>query len=231
MTLLTIVHNASDRIGLSRPSSVVASSDQTVLTLLGLAQEEGRALAHRHTWQALQAEYTFSTSNGTASYALPSGLDRILIDTVFNRTSNRRMVGDLTPEQWQEIQASLVTRVNPAFRVRTNLFYISPTPSATETVAYEYITKNWCQSALSVGQSAWAADTDTGVLDEELTTLGLVWRFRAAKGLDYAEAMQNYEIEVARAINRDGAPTRIDASCVEPDRVPSAPQMPESFTL
>lgn len=231
MTLLSIVRSASDRLGLTRPSSVVASTDQTALTLLGLAQEEGKALAGRHTWQVLQTEHTFPTVDGTASYALASGFDQLIKDTVFNRTRRRRMVGDLSPAQWQETQASLVTMVNPAFRIRGNLFYISPTPTSVETVAYEYITKNWCQSAALAGQSAWAADSDTGILDEELTTLGVIWRFKAAKGLDYAEAMNNYEIEVAKAIFKDGARVTIDTANVESDRVPHAPVVPETLVF
>jgi hypothetical protein len=229
VTLLSIVRNASDRLGLTRPSAVAASTDQSVLTLLGLAQEEGKTLAGRHTWQVLQTEHTFPTVNGTESYALPSGFDQIIKDTVFNRTRRRRMVGDLSPSQWQETQASLVTMVNPAFRIRGNLFLISPTPNSAETVAYEYISKNWCQGA--AGQSAWVADTDTGILDEELMTLGIVWRFKATKGLDYAEAMSNYEIEVAKAIFKDGARVTIDTSCTERDRVPHAPTVPETLNI
>jgi hypothetical protein len=231
MTLLAIIQNASDRLGITRPTAAVASTDQQVLQLVGLAQEEGKDLAKRHTWQALQTEYTFPTVASTASYALPSGFDSILKETVFNRTRRRRMVGDLTPEQWQETQASLVTMVNPAFRIRGSLFYISPTPTAAETIAYEYNTKNWCQSSGGTAQSAWAADTDTGILDEELMTLGLKWRWKKSKGLDYADDFNGYEIRVAKAILDDGARMRIDTSNSERDRVPRAPQVPETLTF
>jgi hypothetical protein len=231
MTLLSIVRDAASRLGLTPPSTVVSSPDENAKILLGLAQEEGKALADRHTWQALQTEYTFSTANGTASYALPSGFDGIIKDTVFNRTSRRRMEGDLSPSQWQETQASLVTMVNPAFRIRNSLFYISPTPTAIETIAYEYVTKNWCQSSGGTGQTEWVADTDTGVLDEELTKLGIIWRFRSKKGFDYAEDMNNYEIRVNKAIFKDGARVTIDTSCVEKDRVPMAPQVPETLVF
>jgi hypothetical protein len=231
MTLLSIVRDAASRLGLTPPSTVVSSPDENAKILLGLAQEEGKALADRHTWQALQTEYTFSTANGTASYALPSGFDGIIKDTVFNRTSRRRMEGDLSPSQWQETQASLVTMVNPAFRIRNSLFYISPTPTAIETIAYEYVTKNWCQSSGGTGQTEWAADTDTGILDEELTKLGIIWRFRSKKGFDYAEDMNNYEIRVNKAIFKDGARVTIDTSCMERDRVPMAPQVPETLVF
>jgi len=231
MSLLTIIQAAADRLGLTRPSSVVTSSDPIAVTLLGLAQAEGKALYDRHTWQALQTEYTFPTVNGTASYALPSGFDQLIKDTVFNRTRRRRMVGDLSPSQWQETQASLVTMVNPAFRIRGNLFYISPTPTSAETIAYEYMSTNWCQSIALAGQSSWAADTDTGILNEELMTQGVVWRFKASKSLDYAEAMNDYEIAVNKAIFKDGARVTIDTSNCERDRIPRAPQVPETLVF
>jgi hypothetical protein len=231
MALLNIIRNAADRLGLPRPSAVVSSTDPNAVALLAMAQEEGKTLARRHEWQVLQSEHTFPTVISTSSYSLPTDFDRILKETVFNRTSRRRMMGDLTPAQWQETQASLVTMVNPAFRIRGGLFLISPTPSAVETIAYEYITKNWCQSEASVGQAAWVADTDTGILDEELMALGIIWRYRAAKGLDYAEDMANYELQVNNAILRDGARVRIDTSGYDRDRVPHAPVTPETITF
>lgn len=231
MSLLSVVQGAAERLGLGRPDTVISSADPNAIVLRSLAQEEGKALSRRYAWQALQSEHTFSTAASTSSYALPSGFDRLILETVFNRTRRRKMLGDLTPSQWQETQASLVTMVNPAYRIRGGLFYISPTPTSVEIIAYEYMTKNWCQSAGAVGQSAWAADTDTGVLDEELTILGLVWRFKSKKGLDYAEDMQTYEMEVASAILKDGARTVIDTSCHEQDRVPRAPQTPETLVF
>lgn len=231
MSLVSIIQDAADVLGLTRPSTVFSSTDPAIITLLGLAQVEGKSLYDRHTWEVLQTEYTFSTADGTASYALPDAFDAIIKDTVFNRTRRRRMVGDLSPEQWQETQASLVTMVNPAFRIRGSLFYISPTPSSIETIAYEYMSKNWCQSSGLTGQSRWAADTDTGVLNEHLMMLGIVWRFKSAKSLDYAEAMNDYEIAVTKAIFKDGARVTIDTSNCRGDRVPRAPQVPETLDL
>lgn len=231
MTLLTVVSDASKRLGLGSRSSVIGSTDENAVQLLALAQEEGKTLSRRHEWQVLQTEYTFPTVASTASYALPSDFDRIMKETVFNRTSRRRVVGDLTPDQWQQTQASLVTMVNPAFRIRGKLFLISPTPTAAETIAYEYISKKWCESNASVGQVQWLADSDTGLLDEELMTLGLIWRYRKAKSLDYGEDMETYEMEVAKAILNDGARVRIQTSNMECDRIPRSPQIPETLVF
>lgn len=231
MTLLSVVSGACERLGLTRPAAVATTNDQTISQILGLAQEEGKDLVKRHTWQALQAEHTFPTVNGTESYALPSDFDAVIKDTVFNRTRRRRMVGDLTPDQWQQTKSSLVTMVNPAFRIRGSLFLISPTPNSIETVAYEYLSKNWVLSASLVGRDFWAADTDTSVLDEEVMTLGIKWRWKKAKGLDYAEDFNSYENRVAKAILDDGARVRIQTDNVERDRVPHAPQVPETLVF
>lgn len=231
MTLLSVIQDASRRIGFAAPQAAVSSTDPTTTQLLAFAQEEGYTLARRHEWQVLQTEYTFPTANGTESYALPSDFSRILKETVFNRTERRRMYGDLTPSQWQETKASLVTMVNPAFRVRGGLFLISPTPTAVETIAYEYITTKWCQSNSGTAQSAWAADTDTGLLDEALITLGIIWRYRKAKGLEYGDDMNTYEMEVNKSIMNDGVRTRIDTGASERDRVPQAPQAPETIVF
>lgn len=231
MSLLTIIQDASARLGFTTPTSVIASTDTITIQLRALANEEGYTLARRHEWQALQTEHTFSTANGTESYSLPSDYSRILKETVFNRTQRRRMLGDLTPSQWQETKSSLVTMVNPAFRIRGGSFLISPTPTATETIAYEYISTKWCQSALSVAQSAWAADTDTGKLDEGIMTLGIIWRYRKAKGLGYGDDMNSYEMEVNKAIMNDGARVRIDTGGYERDRIPNAPVTPETIVF
>lgn len=231
MALLGLIQDAADGVGLARPSSVVNSSDPNAVTLLRIAQEEGKTLARRAEWQVLQTEYTFTTVASTVSYILPSDFDRILKETVFNRTRGRRMVGDLTPQQWQETQASLVTMVNPAFRIRNNVFLVSPTPSATETIAYEYMSNKWCQSSGAVGQARWLADTDTGILSEDIMTLGVIWRYKKSKGLDYAEDMNTYEMEVAKSLLNDGARTRIDTGETQRDRIPTAPQVPETLAF
>lgn len=232
MSLLTIVRGACDRLSLVRPSAVISATDQTTLNLLGFAQQEGKELARRAAWQALTSEKTFSTTAAAAQVGgLPDDFDWYIPDTMFNRTSRRRVAGPLSNEQWQGMQATLITIVNPAFRIRGGSILLSPTPGAGETVGYEYITKNWCRSATLTAQSAWTADTDTAVLDEEMHTLGVIWRFKHSKGLDYAEEFRSYEAMVNLAMTRDGARPRIQTANQSTDRVPTPPQIPETLTI
>lgn len=233
MSLLTIIQNAASRIGgITRPTVVVNATDPTQQQLLALAQEEGKALAREGTWRALTSEATFTTvAAASQTSSIPSDFDWYIPDTMFNRTRRRRVTGPLTPEQWQLAQATLVTYVNPAFRMRGTTILISPTPAAGETVAYEYITAKWCQSNASVAQAAWTADTDTPLLDEELHTLGIIWRWRKSKGLDYAEDFNTYNYQVQQALLRDGGRPRLSMSSGGVERYPTSLQIPETLTF
>jgi hypothetical protein len=55
-------------------------------------------------------------------------------------------------------------------------------------------------------KAAFTADDDTFVLDERLLTLDCIWRWKAQKGLEYAEHMQNAEIARSKAISDDKGP-------------------------
>lgn len=227
MSLLTLLQGAADRLGIVRPSSVITSTDQQALRLLGYAQEEGKALARRHTWQVLTKEQTFTSTATTAqASAIPANFDRFLDDTFFNRTRKRPVYGPMNAQDWQFAQAVVASTIIESFRQRGNDVLIIPTPTAGDSYAFEYVSKNWCQSSGGTAQEAWAADADTGILSEELMTLGVVWRFKAGQGFDYSQEFQNYELQVAQAIARDGGKRTLNAGQVVRTTV-RAPFIPE----
>lgn len=207
MSLLTIVQAVADRVGLARPSAVIGSSDTQVRGLLGLAQQEGKDLADRFNWQALTAEKTFTaTATAAQSGAIPDDFDRFVNGSMWNRTRDNYVHGPMLPQDWQQIQATVGPNIVEAFRVRGSSLLITPTPTAGDSYAYEYISTYWVGTAASSSATLteFAADTDIAYLKEELITLGVIWRFLKARGLDYSEAMQTYEIAIKRAYDRDG---------------------------
>ena len=56
MSLLTIVQDATNRIGVPQPSSAIDSADVTTRQFVSFAQQEVRELARFHPWQVLQKE-------------------------------------------------------------------------------------------------------------------------------------------------------------------------------
>ncbi len=204
MTLLTTIQGACDRIGLSRPSAVVSSSDQQVRELLALANEEGMELSRRADWQALTKEQTFtSLAQETQTSMVPADYDRFVSDTFWNRTRKRAFQGPVTSQDWQYIKAMTTAPLPEVFIYRGNDILIQPVPTAGDTFAFNYVSKNWCQSSGGTAQDAWAADTDTGLLPERLITLGTVFRWKAMKGLSADIDGAMYDTQVRQALLRD----------------------------
>jgi hypothetical protein len=227
MTLLTIIQRTCDLIGVARPAAVVTSTDQTVRQLYALANEEGDSLASSFNWQALRSQYTFTTqASAVQASALPADLDRLISNSFFNRTTRRTVIGPITPQQWQAIQAQpQLNRVFLAFVQRDGQFLVTPTPAAGQTIAYEYISTNWAISPAGVPQDSFTADADTTYLSERLMILGLRWRYLSSRGLPYAEEMRTYGLQVEQVQARDGGNSEL--STTGDDAYILSPNIPE----
>lgn len=229
-SVLAMLQEVADRVNILRPSVLTgATADESGRQLLACAHEEGRECARRGNWQALTIEKTFTTiAAETQTSAIPAGFDRFVKDTIWNRTSQEPLIGPLTAQEYAEYKGGLTSFVNPAFRIRGGSFLITPTPSAGDTVAYEYVTQYWCGASgdTTPTQSAFAADTDIIFLDEEIFRIGTMWRYLRRRGLDYAEAMQQYELALAQLLGRDGG-TRTLYMGPAPGFRPRPPQVPD----
>ena len=209
MSLLNCIQNAADRIGIVRPSSVIGSTDQQTLRLLGYAQQEVKELGRKYDWQRLVKETTFAstatavqTVDGTT--VIPIDFDRIKDGTFFNRSEKREVYGPLSAEEWQYTQ-SIVERVFvEAYRFRGDQLLMTPGDTSGDTIAFEYVSSKGVTQQNGTATAAWTADTDAAVLNEELITQGIVWRFKAGQGFDYAEEYRTYEMNCANEYMRDG---------------------------
>ena len=202
--------NVADFTGFERPVTVIDNTDPIARQLLALAQREGKQLMRTSDWAILKKEHTFSTSNGTAAYALPSDFDRLVLETSYNRSDNDILTGPISSAEYQLVNHGMATTgTTEKFRLKAASnalkFELDPTPSSTQTIGFEYVSNQFCQSSGGSGQAVWTADTDTGILDETTMEMGITWRFKAAHGLDYAEDFRQYQLEVRQAVARNGS--------------------------
>jgi hypothetical protein len=219
VSLLTICQNvvASINFGAS-PASIVGNSDALARQMLALVNQAVPRIAGRHNWQALTKLHTITTANGTESYALPSDLGHYIGDTFWDASNYTQMGGSISPTEWQRLKRSVVASgVNKRFRIYDNLVYIYPTPTAVETLVAEYIS---AKPVLGLTYKAtFTADADAFVLPERLLELDLKWRLLSAKGLPYAEEMNEAEREIERTIAQDVPAGRINVG-VDTARAP-----------
>src|SRR5262245_28169043 len=208
MSLLTIATKALKGLsGFQVPSSFYSNTDPTATLVVALADECGQDLEKEYRWQELITEYTFTTTSGTATYALPDGFRAFANMSQWDRTNFWRMTGP-TPSfiyQWLKSGISVWASNNRWFAVRGSLFTIFPTPTTNgDTIAFDYYSKNWVTKQVdSSTTNAWTSDNDTARLDEDLITADLKWRFLQAKGMPFEPEYKRYEtlVEELRADN------------------------------
>lgn len=209
MSLLTIVQNACREIGFAVPTSVVANTgDQIAQQAWRMANHSGKTLFRRGMWQALHAEHTFTLVDGTQAYSLPSDYGYLLPDTAFNRSETQQLLLPVRPQEWQRLEADGATvSVSMRARIRDDTIEFYDSIGADQdgqTVAFEYVSSNWCESSAGAGQDSFLADADVSRLDEELHTLDVVWRLRNAKGLDFDLALNEFNVYLATVLGQDG---------------------------
>jgi hypothetical protein len=208
-TALSIVQTACGRMSLDVPQVLFSSTNDLDIQMRDILNEELIDLARLGAWQNLIAEQTFTTvATEAQTSSVPTDFDWFLNDTMFNRSVNRQIIGPITPQEWQREKAGpnfIYSANSAAFRFRGGTILITPTPIAGDTVGYEYVKNTRALAAdTTTYKSIFSADTDTPLLDAELLTQGIIWRFKQRKGFDYAEDFTTYDGNVDKALARDG---------------------------
>lgn len=212
MSCLSIVTATCRRLALAVPTAVVASTDTQVQQMLALLNEEGEELSARYPWNALNLEATFTTVATPADLvSVAAGFKYIVNETMWDRTENR-IIKPITAQDWQQVNANTYTSPFTKFRIWQNAIYFYPDLAAGHDIAFEYMSKNWVNLNAGGTAAAFAADADVSTLDEQLLTMGLVWRFKAAKGFAYDEDFNKYERRVMDAMARDGGKVILNMS-------------------
>lgn len=230
MTLLTLLQTVADELGLTRPTAVASSQDAQVRQLLALLNRTGESLMSEFQWQRLIKEHTFATVNGTETYALPSDYDRVINQTHWDRTNDWPLHGPISPQGWQVLKGGIVS-AGPRlrFRIKNNLIYVDPVPSAAYTVAFEYVSGKWVLDNDGVTyKTSFTEDEDTALLKDRLLILGTKLRFFEIKGMDTTTLALDFARELSKAQGQDaGAPVLSLARRYRPPFL-SSENIPES---
>lgn len=222
MTCLTIIQDVAQRINLPSPTSAAQSSDPQIIQLVALANKEGEWQSNKD-WQVLTKTATFLTTavqlQTTLSTVAP-GLKNIINDTIWNRDLRRPVYGPMTAQRYQQVQAAVFAGPWNQFIIQQDQILFFPVPAAGQTCVFQYVTQNWCQSSGGTGQARFVMDDDVLLLREDLFKLGVEWRWKKAKGLEFAQEFADYEDFLADAFARDGSKDIINMGSARYDIYP-----------
>ena len=211
MTLLTIVSGAAIRVGYTPvPSAAFTSSNPTVQQLVAFAQDAGQELLERWSWRNLNTAGTITGDGATTLWPLPSDFQRLGPSDKSPKgafVSNVRpllpLAGPVNDEDLNQLKALPAAISIPVWRIINGNIEIWPALGLGEVVTYNYYSSSWITTA-NGPRGAWTADTDVSRIVEDTIMKGVIWRYQAAKGLDYAESFRAYELSADRNAGQEG---------------------------
>lgn len=193
-----------------------ASTDPEILRLLEILDTLGIDLASKVKAQ-LHREFTITTAASATSYALPADYSEMVPGSVWDRGNSIRLLGPATPQRAQALKAWVVSsQVRIDHRIQGNRLTFPVAPSNGLTIAGEYVSRNWIQTAASgTGPDSdhVTLSTDYVLFDPTLVVLGLKAEWLASKGYGGAAlALAKYEERLDWAMGAVGDAPILDMS-------------------
>lgn len=214
ITLLAAAQAFCARTGLRNPTALVGSQDQTFQQILALANEVLEELVDRWIFEELINETTFISTaienQGSIYTIAPNGFDRIIEETIYDRTQKIPIYGPIGPQAWQQAKAFVPIGPVYRYRIRGGNLLFNPTAAAGHTCAFEYVSKNIVRDTVSgLYKPYFTADTDEFFLNERLLMQGLRWKWKAEKNFPYAQEKDLWETSCLNEANRSGSKPKV----------------------
>ena len=211
MNILAIIQEFCTRTGLTPPVAALTSSDDTILQLVALANEVVEDLLDRGAWTTFQRQAIFTSvataNQGALSTLADTGYQSMMSGTLFNRTDGLRILGPLSPQDWQALASVVNTQPLTSFRIFQGNLQFYPAPAAGHTISFEYTSRSAVYNESdNIYKERFTKDTDTFLLPYHLILKGLRWRWKEEKGFPYGESFRQYERAITMMKSKDGAP-------------------------
>lgn len=208
MDLLSIVQRVWRRLPLNNlPTQVVTSPDPQVQQMLEIMQMTGEDLMSRHEWQHLLRVQTFPTVGSPYSFPIPEDWNRYRQEaSVWSSASYLvPLDGPCSDDVWHLLLSTPGIRFPGYWRLANQQIDIIGSPDGGD-ISFNYSSSYYILDEDGVTRKAlFTADTDSPLFPDILLRLGAIWQWKQSKGLDYAEDMKSFELQLERSISADRA--------------------------
>ncbi len=158
-------------------------------------------ILERHDWRRLGDPHDYRRRLETA-FALPADYDRMPLNAKLYASSSQTPLTPIRdPDQLVQFTIDPVI-ADPGVlgHLRRRAAYPA---GARQRFDREVRLSKQTMRSPTAPRAAFTADADSFDLDPRLLTLGLIWRWRAQKRLEYAEDLVNFENAVTARAGRD----------------------------
>lgn len=204
MSLLDICKRVLGVTGWQTYGTIASNTDASAVQIFGLANEELEHLSEANKWPQLQVEYAFATVPGQSLYDWPDDFRIAEPDALFSADQYYRLRGSTQLQYWQLYKyGQLGSLSTKRHRIVYDLagkpqIELTPTPTEVENLVAVYYTNKYARDSGGTPIARYATDEDVSRVPERLVRLGLMWRYRRAKGLDFSAELAVYNSTVAQ---------------------------------
>lgn len=227
MQILEVIQRASRVVGVATPEAVFASDDRTSQELAAIANQAAEDIADEFDWSRLRVVATITGDGTSQAFDLPSDFARFYGEGRLIADNGTRDLEHVTDHgDWLDFQVGGFPPVFGAWTVLGGRIELLPILADGTVVKYMYQSRNIVRSqgtaetgtgfpytlpfilpssdAYGYQLERFQVDSDHYQLDWKLLEKAIVWRWKANKGLPYAEALQDYTRLLSQRINEDG---------------------------
>jgi hypothetical protein len=201
MSVLSACQTAGLRIKGESVGSLFSTPSKFAAELANLANEVVSDILERHDWRRLAKTHTITGDGSDTAFPLPADYDRMPLNAKLYASSSQTPLTPIRdPDQLVQFTIDPVIADPGCWGIFGGALHILPALGNGATVKFAY------QSTYAIAggtKPAFTADADSFDLDPRLLTLGLIWRWRAQKRLEYAEDLVNFENAVTARAGRD----------------------------
>lgn len=205
MTILSVCREAAVKLNQTQPTSIFSTTDPFATELALAANEAAEAILQAYEWQKLITLATLTGDGTSETFDLPDDYDRMpkkaKVHSLTWQNATFRQAADL--DEWIYINDLDLTGTPGNWIIYGDQFRIFPAMSASETARFYYISNLVVAPASGSNKATFTADADTFRLSEKLLRLGIVWRWRANKRMEYSEDLSNFEIALGEEGGKD----------------------------
>lgn len=208
MTLLSVCRQVAAVIGLDVPTAVAASTDREHVELMTVANEMAQRIAFdTRDWTRLKTLATFTGDGSDTTFDLPSDYRRMVKKARLwsSATPYTTLIHYPDTDAWLGLEEQNFSSIVGRWTIIGTQFLIKPAIAAAATVKFYYITnKIITDNAVSPAyKTEFTVDADGFLMDERVLKLGMIWQWKANKGLPYGEDMATYEEALSNMAGAD----------------------------
>jgi hypothetical protein len=195
MTVKDALKSAASRIMGVRPDVFFSSTNALEGDLTELVNAVAKDIIKSNDWRVLTKLCTLTGDGTSESFNLPDDYDRMQKGSSL-QSATAPLYGYqpvVDPDEWLTLQMPYGVSSLGRWIKLGGQIHIMPKPALGQEIKFFYQSNRFAKDENGTPKASFEKDNDSFLLDEELLTLGLIWRYRQQKRIDYTDDQVLFE--------------------------------------